>query len=108
VVLCWGLLEAGWRAGGWGVVYCTGLVLLPFYVYYIWAGRRYMWRVGPMRERPVVYLSCWVGRLLPFVEVSMCHAILSNGTICFCSPMLGFRVLYCYVILPKCLYMFSV
>jgi hypothetical protein len=54
------------------------------------------------------YLPCWVGRLLPFVEFSMCHVILSNGTICFCSPMLGFHVLYCYVILPKKFFVLSV
>jgi hypothetical protein len=36
-----------------------------------------------------------------FVEISMCHVILSNGTICFYSPMLHFHVLYCYVILPN-------
>jgi hypothetical protein len=80
----------------WVLWFCVlGVVLLlafPFFhVYYIWAGRRYMWRVGPMREIPVCFI-CRAGldAFLPFVEFSMCHAILSIGTICFCSPMLGF------------------
>jgi hypothetical protein len=45
----------------WVLWICVlGVVLLlafPFFhVYYIWAGRRYMWRVGPMREIPVCFI----------------------------------------------------
>jgi hypothetical protein len=104
---CW------WLAGGLatgGVVYCTGLFLsffvAFFHVYYIWAGRRYMWRVGPMREIPVAFpfiCSAGLDAFFPFVEFSMCHAILSIGTICFCSPMLGFP---CVILLCNSAQMF--
>jgi hypothetical protein len=65
----WGLGFCGFvlgAAGGWlegqatgGLCIALGFFcpfLLPFFMCTtFWAGRRYMWRVGPMREIPVAF-----------------------------------------------------
>jgi hypothetical protein len=100
---CW------WLAGGagdWGVVYCTGLFcpfLLPFFMCTtFWAGRRYMWRVGPMREIPVAFpfiCSAGLDAFFAFCGVfhMPCYSVYWSAQI-FCT---------CFSVFPTVFLLFS-